>query len=183
MAKKQKIKQNTFLSEIQQRLPILKFIGGFIAFTIVFYLLTDADWFDTFRAPLVSAYTAISSILLNIFGLGTNANGAILSSARFSVNVQEGCDAVVPTILFITAVLVFPTTWRHKLWGLGTGVPALFGLNLIRIISLFLTGLYAPDFFDFMHVEFWQALFIILTVLLFIQWLKKSNLKLSKANS
>lgn len=176
MAKKQKNKQNNFLAELKQRLPILKFIGGFIVFTIVFYLLTDADWFDTFRAPLVAAYTNISSVLLNIFGQSTNANGAMLTSPRFSVNVQEGCDAIVPTILYITAVLVFPTSWRHKMWGLGIGVPALFGLNLIRIISLFITGLYAPQFFDFMHVEFWQALFIILTVLLFIQWLKRSNI-------
>ena len=104
------------------------------------------------------------------------SSGSILSNGRFSVDVQEGCDAVVPTILFITAVLVFPTSWKHKLKGLTFGVPSLFAINLFRIVTLFLTGLYIPSLFDFMHVEFWQALFILATVLIFISWLRKTNI-------
>jgi len=160
MAKKKKTPKKTsnFAQEIKDRIPVLKFIGGFFVFTIVFYLISD-----------------LSSMILSIFGLSTQSTGSILSNGSFSVDVQEGCDAVVPTILFITAVLVFPTSWSHKLKGLLYGVPALFTINLIRIISLFLIGLYVPKLFDFMHVEFWQAAFILATVLIFISWLRKSN--------
>lgn len=177
MPKKQKPETNKgWQKEIKDRLPVLKFIGAFIIFTIVFYLATNAAWFDNVRTPLISMYTGLSSFFLNIFGMGTSANGSILTSADFSVNVKEGCDAVVPTLLFVTAVLVFPTAWKYKLRGILEGVAILTVLNLIRIISLFLTGIYAPDFFDFMHVEFWQAVFIILTVLTFIRWLRSTNL-------
>lgn len=175
MGKKKVVEQGGFSDELKQRLPILKFIGGFIIFTIVFYLLTNAPWFEIFRAPLVNFYTFLSSIVLSILGQGTSATGSILSSSEFSVNVQEGCDAIVPTILYMTAVLVFPTSWKNKSSGLLIGIPLLFLLNLIRIITLFLTGIYAPKLFEFMHVEFWQALFILCTVLIFISWLKKSN--------
>ncbi len=177
MAKKKKTPKKTsnFAQEIKDRIPVLKFIGGFFVFTIVFYLISDADWFDKFRSPLITVYTYLSSMILSIFGLSTQSTGSILSNGSFSVDVQEGCDAVVPTILFITAVLVFPTSWSHKLKGLLYGVPALFTINLIRIISLFLIGLYVPKLFDFMHVEFWQAAFILATVLIFISWLRKSN--------
>ena len=172
--KKEKEKIN-IKDELIARLPVLKFIGGFFLFAIVFYLLTHANWFEAVRGPLIKVYTALSSILLSIFGYSMSSNGSILTNGAFSVDVQEGCDAVVPTILFITAVLVFPTAWKHKLKGLLFGVPALFAINLFRIITLFLTGLYIPSLFDFMHVEFWQALFILATVMIFIFWLRKSN--------
>jgi len=175
MPKKSGKQQGRIEQEIRQRLPVVKFIGGFIIFTIVFYLLTNASWFESFRTPLVSVYTKFSSLLLNIIGQGTSTSGSILKSSEFSVNVQEGCDAIIPTILYITAVLVFPTSWKNKGRGLLIGVPTLFLLNTIRIVTLFLTGVYAPKFFDFMHVEFWQAVFIICTVLLFISWLKSST--------
>lgn len=174
--KTQAKKESKLKDELISRLPIIKFIGGFFIFTIVFYLLTNADWFDTVRSPLISVYTTLSSVILSIFGFDMVSSGSILSNGRFSVDVQEGCDAVVPTILFITAVLVFPTSWKHKLKGLTFGVPSLFAINLFRIVTLFLTGLYIPSLFDFMHVEFWQALFILATVLIFISWLRKTNI-------
>jgi len=173
--KKNKKKESSIKDELMARLPVIKFIGGFFLFAIVFYLLTHANWFEVVRTPLIKVYTALSSILLSIFGYNMSSNGSILTNGAFSVDVQEGCDAVVPTILFITAVLVFPTAWKHKLRGLLFGVPALFAINLFRIITLFLTGLYIPSLFDFMHVEFWQALFILATVIIFIYWLRKSN--------
>lgn len=184
MAKKKKVtkpiketkKDSKLKSELMSRLPVFKFIGGFFVFTIIFYLLTNADWFDAVRSPLISVYTTLSSVILSIFGFDMQSNGSILSNGKFSVDVQEGCDAVVPTILFITAVLVFPTSWKHKGKGLLFGVPSLFAINLFRIVSLFLTGLYIPSLFDFMHVEFWQALFILATVLIFISWLRKTNM-------
>lgn len=177
MAKKQSSSTKTrkFSAELKDRLPILKFIAAFILFTIMFYLMTTADWFESIRQPLIRVYTYMSSIVLNIFGMNTSSDGSVLSSARFSVNVKEGCDAVAPTLLFVTAVLVFPVAWRHKFKGLLYGIPALTVLNLIRIISLFLIGIYAPALFDFMHVEFWQAVFILLTVLLFIYWLRNAK--------
>ncbi len=173
--KKNKKKESSIKDELMARLPVIKFIGGFFLFAIVFYLLTHANWFEVVRTPLIKVYTALSSILLSIFGYNMSSNGSILTNGAFSVDVQEGCDAVVPTILFVTAVLVFPTAWKHKLRGLLFGVPALFAINLFRIVTLFLTGLYIPSLFDFMHVEFWQALFILATVIIFIYWLRKSN--------
>ncbi len=175
MGKKKKVKESSIKNEISQRLPIIKFIGGFIVFTTLLFLVTDADWFLNIRSFFIGIYTSISSVILNIFGFGTDANGSILSNTDFSVNVKEGCDALVPMIIFIAATLVFPVSWSHKWKGLLIGIPLLFALNLIRIISLYLIGIYIPSIFDFMHVEFWQVLFILCTVLIFVRWLKTSQ--------
>ena len=47
----------------------------------------------------------------------------------------------------------------------------LFLLNLVRIISLFLTGVYYPDLSDVMHTEVWQVVFILAAVLLWAAWI------------
>jgi exosortase/archaeosortase family protein len=44
-------------------------------------------------------------------------------------------------------------------------------LNLVRIVSLFLIGVYFHRIFDLTHIDVWQALFIFLAVLLWILWL------------
>lgn len=169
-------KQSNWAKELKDRMPVLKYIGGFIIFTIIFYILTDADWFETIRRPIIAVYSGLSSIFLNILGYGTSADGSLLTSSQFSVNIKEGCDAIIPTILYAVAILVFPTDWSKKWRGLLAGVAFLFALNLIRIISLFLTGIYAPSIFEFMHVEFWQALFILITIMIFLRWLKSTTL-------
>lgn len=48
----------------------------------------------------------------------------------------------------------------------------LFALNVGRIVSLFLTGIYFPKAFNVMHVEVWQVLFIIFAIGLWIFWIK-----------
>lgn len=175
MAKNRK-KERKFAEGFRQwygeKKPVLKFAAYFLSGTLGFYLLTSGKWFDEFRAPLLKGYAAASSLLLNIFGMKTTAAGEQLYSSQFGVNIAEGCDAVAPTILFIVSILVFPISWKKKWPGIIYGLLFLFVLNIIRIISLFLTGVYASNMFELMHVEIWQTLFIIITVLSWIFWLK-----------
>ena len=61
-----------------------------------------------------------------------------ISNADFSLNIGRGCDAVSPTILFLGAILVYPTAFANK-WKALLIAPFAFALlNLIRIVSLFL---------------------------------------------
>ena len=43
-------------------------------------------------------------------------------------------------------------------------------LNLFRIVSLFFVGAYFPKVFHMVHVDGWQALFILITLFLWIAW-------------
>ena len=43
-------------------------------------------------------------------------------------------------------------------------------MNLIRVVALFLTGAYFPDFFDSSHTVVWQTIVIAFGVLLWIFW-------------
>ena len=112
----------------------------------------------------------ISGSLLACFGHDIKVTGDTISSSHFSVNLRHGCDAVEPTALFVFAVLAFPAPFLRKLPGVVAGVLLLAIINIMRIISLFLTGIYFPDFFHTMHVDVWQALFIFFAVAIWVLW-------------
>ena len=157
---------NSFWTE---KRPVLIFVFGFIGLMALFY----AFWFSSFYAgnihpKIVGLNAIISSKLLNLLGQHTVSQGDTVSSSVFSISVKKGCDAVEAMALFTSAVLAFPMSWKVKLRGLLIGILLLFTLNFIRIVSLYLTGVYYPEAFETMHIEVWQVLFIIFSLGLWI---------------
>ena len=171
-SKVSKSNQNKFdLREFwEERKEVFKFLFSFLGLVLLLFTLSATDLFDAIRQPLTHVYTWISGALLNIFGFKTTASGDLLSSARFAINVEKGCDGVAPMILYWATIAVFPMKWMYKWQGLLYGTIFLFALNLIRIISLFLAGIYARSIFDFLHVDVWQILFIAFTIFVWVYW-------------
>ena len=62
-----------------------------------------------------------------------------------------------------------PVQAAQALVGFG-GVAILMIVNLIRIITLFLTAVHWPNAFDVMHLDVWQAAFIFLAIVLWALW-------------
>jgi exosortase/archaeosortase family protein len=91
-------------------------------------------------------------------------------SPRFSIQIERGCDAVEPSALFVVAVLASPVRFRRKIPPVILGTVFLLVLNVIRIVTLFLTGLHLRSLFDTMHLDVWQAAFIVLAILLWAVW-------------
>ena len=152
--------------------PVLLFGLGFASLMILFYVVWLSDYFQNSIHPhIISVNARLSSFILNLFGMGTSTMNAMISSSSFSVDIARGCDGVEAMALYASALLSFRGTWRYKLAGFFGGIAILFTLNIVRIISLFLTGIYFPKFFEIMHVEVWQVLFIIFAIGLFGLWI------------
>jgi exosortase H (IPTLxxWG-CTERM-specific) len=157
----------------RQKLPVIFFVLGFAVLMVLFYIFWLSDFGqNVFQPIVVSVNATVSGWILNIFGMGTTAIGSTLSSKEFSVSIARGCDAIEAMALFASALLSFPAKWKPKLIGFFAGIALLFILNLGRIISLFLTGVYFPKAFEIMHVEVWQVLFILFAIGLWIFWIK-----------
>ena len=167
-------------SKWKQIWPVLLFVLGFVVLMVLFYVFWLSDYSkNNFQPFVVSVNAQVSSFILNLFGMKTmTINGTIVAS-RFSVSIARGCDAMEAMALFGSALLAFPAKWKFKLIGFFTGIAILIALNILRIISLFLTGLYFPSVFEFMHVEVWQALFIIFALGLWIFWIKWTKKEIS----
>ena len=93
-----------------------------------------------------------------------------LNSSRGSITVERGCDAVEPTALFVSAVLASPVRMMAKLPAVVVGTLVLAVVNLVRIISLFLSAVYWRAAFDILHLDVWQAAFILLAILMWALW-------------
>lgn len=151
--------------------PIFRFVGLFVVLLGVFYAITFIPVVSDDLIPAYLRWNArASTFILNVFGENATTRDTSVSSARYSVNIRHGCDAIEPSALFLAAVLAFPAAFKSKLPGLITGTLILAVINLVRIVSLFYVGIFKKEWFDFMHEDFWQPLFILLALTLWIAW-------------
>ncbi len=164
--------ESSSASWFTSRALVLRYFAVFGLCVVLFYAVTAMPWF---RAEFFPAYlelnATLSATLLSWLGEAATAKQFTVTGARFSLEVQRGCDAIEPSALYAAAVAAMPAPFRHKLLGLGLGVPTLLLTNLIRILSLYYTGAFFPDAFEVVHVDVWQPLFILLALTLWIVWI------------
>ena len=139
---------------VSSKRPILGFVLLFVILMGAYYAMTFLDVIEMRAIPAYMRLNArASAAVLNVFGENTQVRGTSITSDRFSVDIQHGCDAIDPSALFLAAVLAFPAPFRSKLPGLLIGTIVIALVNLIRIITLFYTGIYFPRAFQAMHVD------------------------------
>lgn len=138
--------------------------GLFAAF---FYgVLVDSRPFEWY----LGLNARVSALLLQLLGDDARAVGAVVQSSRFRVEIRHGCDAILPAGLFVTAVLAFPVALRLKWLGMLAGTAVLLAVNMVRILSLYYTGVFWPQHFHTMHVDVWQPVFVFLALFFWILW-------------
>ncbi len=155
----------------------IRVVVSFVALITLFFTLLT--W-----SPLVKtldiAWTVARSIAfvsgLMLKGMGAIAgfpvliDGTNLASGHFRVDVSPACSGVVPTMIYLSAVLAYPSSWRSKLIGAGLGVAIIHSVNLLRVVGLFLVGLFASQYFHDTHVYVAQALVVAIAVATWLYW-------------
>ncbi len=156
---------------IYAKRPVLGFVLLFAVLMGVFYGISAIPAIEGKAIPAYMRFNAVvSKGIINWFGEGARTNGTLISSSRFSVDIQHGCDAIAPTMLFVAAVLAFPASLGSKIPGAVVGSVVLALLNLTRIVALFFTGIYFPRAFEAMHVDVWQPVFILFALTFWVTW-------------
>lgn len=135
------------------------------------FTLISVNWVnDHAIEPFTAGIARLSGGVLHLLGQNVTMAGTIIRSPRFAVNIRNGCNGIEAMLIFIAAVLAFPASWKSRLAGLGLGILAIQVVNLIRVVALFLTGVYFPKIFDTSHTVIWQTIVILCGVLLWIFW-------------
>jgi len=120
--------------------------------------------------PFTAGIARASGATLGLLGQNVTMEGTMIRSSRFAVNIRNGCNGVEAMLIFLAAVLAFPASWKSRLTGLALGILAIQLVNLVRVVALFLTGVYFPRIFDTSHTVIWQTVVILFGVLLWIFW-------------
>lgn len=136
-----------------------------------------AVYFQLFGTPFIRTIGELtaesSAFTLNLLGADVRTSGTIVASDRFAYNIVAECTAVGPLALYLAAVLVFSAPWRAKLIGVGLGCVGIGGLNIVRLVSLFYIGTYAPDQLDLFHLLIWQGVMVLSVVMLWLFWVRR----------
>lgn len=156
-----------------------------IRFLVLFLLLLGGGFAfiawnpinDHVIEPFTAGVASSSGFLLNALGQEVRMRGTQIYGERFAVDIRNGCNAVETLIIFVSAILSFPASWRSRLLGLVVGAVAIQALNLVRVVALFLTGSYFPTLFNTSHTVVWQSIVIFFGVLLWIFWANRFALR------
>ncbi len=160
---------------------VTRFVLTFALLIGAFYLfLWTTNWFHEYFVAFITQLDAkIASIILNIFGWGTVTKGYQISSDAMTLNVKTGCDGLEAMAIFGSGVIAYTAPLVNKFKGLLFGIGSLFVLNIIRVVHLYISGVYMPNYFEFFHEEFWQAVVIICALILLAVWI--NSLQKAKA--
>jgi exosortase/archaeosortase family protein len=120
------------------------------------------------------AYAAVAGALLR-----TGEPSLIVSGqdiiGRYSIRIVKTCDGMDVYILFASAILAWPSALRRRFMGAAVGLALLVVANTARICSLYYVGVYAPSSFQFVHIEVWPVLILLLAVSLFLAFIVHSR--------
>ena len=132
---------------------------------------------DNFVEPFTGLVAKASGVTLNLIGQDIRMHGTAISNRRFGVNIKNGCNGLETMVIFLAAVLAFPASWKARFAGLIFGAITIQGINLVRVVALFLTGAYYPKFFDSSHTVVWQTIVILFGVVMWILWAQRVSVK------
>ena len=156
------------------RTPVGRFVGLYaLILTVGFPVLALRPVNDS----VVNRYTTFvaheARLALLVFGEEATVQGQVLASPRFSVVIHNGCNGLEAILIFVCGVAAFPSPWRRKLTGVAIGFVAIQAFNVVRIVALFYTGVYRPDWFGAAHVFVWQSLVVVFAVGLWVLWVQR----------
>ena len=156
------------------RHPVTRFCLLFLGLLVGFYVLLTLDLLKNyFSTPVTSLIASQGAFVLKILGLDVYASGITISGAGFSVKILGNCNAILETVLFLSAVMAFPATLKEKVIGGSLGTIFIYLLNLLRVVILYLIGVYAPQHFEESHIYISQSIFIFLVAIFWFCWIDK----------
>lgn len=83
------------------------------------------------------------------------------------LEIRRGCDGMEAWLMLVTALLVFPMSWRRRGRAIALGTLLIFGLNLIRIVTMLHLVVARPEWFEVAHGLVWQSIMVV-SVALFV---------------
>ena len=155
---------------------------GILGGILFILLLTGSCWILSRKSAMVfleshftSEIAKLTAWLLNLSGMKVNASGVSVSGHGFGVDIKYGCNGIYEIIVFVAALIAYPLRIKDKIFGILIGIVSISILNILRVIILFLSGIYFPGVFKAIHENIAQNIFIFIMVILWIYWVSRSS--------
>jgi len=150
-----------------QVLFLVKFFGILLG---AYLLIAWNPVNDHVIVPFTEGIAQASGAILNLIGQGVTVHGTVVTSPRFGVNINNGCNGVEAMLILLASIVAFPASLKARAVGLLLGAIAVQLLNFVRIVTLYLLGAYQPKVFDMFHTAVWQIVIILAAIGFFLIW-------------
>lgn len=146
-----------------------------IAFILI-YLITIL-FEKGYLYPVIYLTTLASAYLMGFFGIPVQYgwHRIFLESRTLEINLE--CTALFLIAIYISLVIVFPSSIKKKISGILFGVPVLIGVNLIRLLLIALISERLPAYFEISHDYIWQAIFVLIVTAMWFLFIGKEKEK------
>nr|WP_281255671.1 archaeosortase/exosortase family protein [Desulfamplus magnetovallimortis] len=114
----------------------------------------------------------LSVVLINCVGEVKAVSGSIIQLENIALDIQFGCNGLEAFMIYIAAVLSFPSTMINKSIGIIAGFIILQVINIVRIAGLGLVAIYGREYFHYFHVYVAQGMMIVVSFIIFLIWLQ-----------
>jgi exosortase H (IPTLxxWG-CTERM-specific) len=149
----------------------IRFVLKFAILLAIFYAVVTPEPVDRHViVPFSHALSVVSGAVLNVLGQHVQVSETVIAGPAFAVDIKNGCNGIEAMVFLCAAITAFPAPWRARLLGILAACTIVQGLNIIRIVSLFLIGRYRPSLFGTFHLAIWQSVIFAAAVFLFLAW-------------
>jgi exosortase/archaeosortase family protein len=90
----------------------------------------------------------------------------------FAMLISAKCTGLFQAAFLIAGIIATPARFFQRIIGIAAGTIILSAINLFRLITIFLVGIYTPKFLEIYHDIIWETLMIIITFFVWYQWKK-----------
>lgn len=160
---------------------LVKFLFVYLMLTTVYLLFLNR--FDAGRYKLDAMTRLVSGqavVILHSMGYAAGMDACpleacnrIVVAGRPIVRVVEGCNAISVMILFTAFIVAFSSSLLRTSSFVMTGIVALHGLNVMRIVLLTIGMIHYPEFGEVLHGVVFPLTIYGLVFFLWFLWINK----------
>lgn len=141
---------------------------------------TDTDTIVTFfdydiTGPFVWMADHIAKISITVLKLFNHSTvlepgNIIRNDNGYAVQVVWSCSGIKQAYILTSIIVFYRGPWMQKLWYIPFGIMCVILFNQFRVISIIALIQYNPEWFDFLHEQFFKYLFYTMIFGLWVYW-------------
>jgi exosortase/archaeosortase family protein len=102
----------------------------------------------------------------------TEGQTIFVNGHKAYVEVSPGCTSLKQWLHWLFLMLLFPGSWKHKLWYIPFGVIIIHFINVFRVIGLTLVIIPWSQYFHFFHDSFFRPIFYLFIFIMWVIWME-----------
>ncbi len=103
----------------------------------------------------------------------TSVNQTMYWPNQGYIVINHGCSGLKQILQISLLFLIFPGSWKHKLWFIPMGIVVIHLVNVFRIIGLAEVLVHFPKYWDFSHDNLFRPFFYVVIFGLWVIWVEK----------